>query len=116
MRTIKLHAIVGNKYNFSGTINPNPSKRYVKPLMIEKSEVIGSELSIEFNTNEKEKLDDFFNSMNHQGGSESYFIEFPDTNKWYESRIIEENDSNQNIVDFLIFKEDEMLVGEFYTI
>ena len=67
-----------------------------------------------FDQVEMDKFRDFVSRINHQGGSESYYLHFLNDDKWVESRIIEEDEGF--VVTFKIFSEKKMIMGNILEI
>ena len=108
MNTITILAEIGNKYDI-----PN-LRIWRKTFSIQSSYRNENTCIVNFDVNERAKLQDFFNRVNHNGGSDSFFIHFLPENKWIESRII---DSETDLVlNFMVYDEDKMIDGDIQDI
>ena len=108
MNYFEIIGTVGNKFT------PSELKMYKRKMNA--SDIIRTDdcIRITFTQNDKERMDDYFSRMKHQGGSDSYFLHFITDDKWIESRIIEEE--NDLEINFYVFKEGRMIIGDILEI
>ena len=112
MNKFEILATVGNKYIIPG--GTNCQKIYKRTIQCQSIKRVDNLIRIVFDSNDKTKLQDFFNRIQHLKGTESFFLHFLIDNKWIESRIIE--DESDYIFNFMVSDEDKMIDGDILEI
>jgi len=112
MNKFEILATIGNKYIIpEGT---SYQKIYKRTIQYQRIDRVDNLIRIVFDSNERTKLQDFFNRIQQSNGSESYFLHFISDNKWIESIIIE--DESNYVLNFMVNSEDKMIDGDILEI
>jgi hypothetical protein len=89
---------------------PTGIRCYKRKLKAESIKKVGNHYNIIFSPKEGERFTDFIERIRNQAnGIISYSFYIVDSNKWFETKLIEQHSENSSAFTFEVYREDEAL-------